>query len=118
MNESDVRERDKLENDLNTALLKSCDDTCVQLNYRPRLFQRILEEFGPTKAVKMLLSTELPSEGFTTLLLQQRLDLSVEHIILTGKWKVLFSDSILAKARARINVPFHKYREWDCDSDD
>lgn len=56
---------------------------------------------GPVGTVRYLLIGE-PASGFKDLVRAGRLDWTVEALILQPKWKPLFSDRELAKAKARI----------------
>jgi hypothetical protein len=56
---------------------------------------------GPVGTVRYLLNRE-PSAGFKDLIRWGRADLTVEALVLRPKWKPLFADSELQKAKTRI----------------
>ena len=70
--------------------------------YYPSYFLRMVVEQGGLAAAKQLLSSSAPSSGFTRLWEEQRLDLSVEALVLQEPWSALFTDTELAEARRRL----------------
>ena len=75
-----------------------------EAGYTATRFKQMLDERGGVATAKALLN-EHPnrvSEGFTQLALKQRLDLTVESIVLDDEWKRLFSTDELATAKRRL----------------
>jgi hypothetical protein len=57
---------------------------------------------GGVKAAKSLLNTPTISEGFAELILLNRIDLSVEALVLQPEWRGLFTDVEIDIARKRL----------------
>ena len=74
----------------------------TEFRYYPTYFLRMVNEQGGLAAAKQLLSGDAVSSGFTRLWKEQRLDLSVEAVVLQEPWRSLFTDEELAKARRRL----------------
>lgn len=73
--------------------------------YRPTRFRQMVLEHGGKAAADALLATQSPSEGFTILFERgNRLDLSVEYLVLTAPYRGLFTDKQLETARARLEL--------------
>ncbi len=70
--------------------------------YRPTYFLRMVNEQGGLSAARNLLNSAELTEGFVRLWEEQRLDLSVEALVLREPWSTLFIDVELAKARRRL----------------
>ncbi|MEZ6235233.1 MAG: hypothetical protein R3B68_13675 [Phycisphaerales bacterium] len=75
---------------------------CRRLRYNPTRFVQMIEQQGPFDAVRALLDAPSISEGFGTLLMKNRLDLSVEAIASRPEWRPFFTHEQLAVARARL----------------
>ena len=73
--------------------------------YRAKTFLKMVNEHGGKATADKLLATTKPSEGFTELYLRGKdsLRLSVEYLVLTAPWKLLFTESQLEIARKRLN---------------
>ena len=68
-----------------------------------RFMQMVQEQGGLSTARQLLAKTDKEvSHGFTELALANRLDLSMEALVLQDEWKPLFSDTELATARRRL----------------
>ena len=97
----DVNER--LEQQLYERLRWSYDE-CLKIGYPAHYFWRMLNERGPQLTCKKLLEggpDSLP-DGFVTLLMKKRLDLSLEVIVLEPQFTPLFTETELATARKRL----------------
>jgi hypothetical protein len=71
--------------------------------YHATRFRKMVLELGGKRAADELLATGEPSEGFTELYLRgNRLDLSVEYLVLKDPWRTLFDPDQLAIARERL----------------
>jgi hypothetical protein len=67
----------------------------------------MLKQHGAISSLRMLLDSEVPSDGFGTLLLKKRLDLSAEAIALRPEWQRYFSREQRDRARERLaGTPF------------
>jgi len=65
-----------------------------EINYRPTRFLQMLSEKGGVPTVISLVTKPGSTEGFIRLWENQRLDLSVEALILKNDYKELFDDAI------------------------
>lgn len=74
----------------------------TKFGYYPTYFLRMVNERGGLAAAKQLLGGGDPSSGFTRLWEEQRLDLSVEAVVLQEPWRSLFTEDELTKARRRL----------------
>lgn len=73
-----------------------------EIGYRPTLFLEMLTRDGGLPAAKKLIGNS-PSEGYTRLWEENRLDLSVEAVVVDNpKWHSLFTEDEIARARARL----------------
>ena len=77
-------------------------DQAREFGYYPAYFVRMVLEQGGLKAAKQLLSGEEMSTGLMRLWDQNRLDISVEALVLKKPWVNLFDDEELATARQRL----------------
>ena len=73
----------------------------AKFGYRPTRFLEMVNTSGGVATAQQLLSKE-PSDGFTRLWEEGRLDLSVEAIVLQERWAPLFTAEELATARVRL----------------
>lgn len=83
-----------LEQQFENELIKQCEkakEACP--DYRPLRFQQNIQRFGALKAVKELLRRGQPSDGFSVLADAKRLDLSMEALVIKGRYGELFSDA-------------------------
>lgn len=72
------------------------------LNYRPSYFLQMLGSLGGYQAVIALISQPNPSEGFAKLWEGGRLDLSVEALVVQGRWRGHFNEQLLKAAERRL----------------
>lgn len=68
-----------------------------------RFLQMVLNNNG-LKTAKKLLATSEPSDGFTELWRNNRLDLTVENLVLQPRYRSLFTEEELAVARDRLTA--------------
>jgi hypothetical protein len=80
-----------------------------ELHYNAGYFIQMVAEHGGLKAAKKLLASNEPSSGFTVLWEHQRLDLSVEALVLRQDYSVLFTDEERQIARARLEEYGYKF---------
>ena len=79
---------------------------CAEFKYHPTYLVQLIGDLGGVGAAKALL-VKPPSDGFGRLALEQRLDLSVEALVLNRQWRELFTETELASARRRLRgTPF------------
>ena len=71
------------------------------LGYRPSLLMETIGQRGGVDAAKHL--TLKTTEGFTRLLLLERLDLTVEALMINDQWESLFTKEELERARKRLS---------------
>lgn len=71
-------------------------------NYNATYFLRMVTDHGGLEAAKRLLATETVSDGFGTLLLCGRLDLTVEAHVIKPEFAVLFTPEEIAIANHRL----------------
>ena len=57
-----------------------------ELSYNPRYFRVMVSQYGALGAVRRLLAAPAVSDGFVTLWERQRLDLSVEALVLDDRF--------------------------------
>lgn len=76
---------------------------CVsKVNYKPTAFLKMIDDYGTIMAVKKLINSTKVSDGYIKLYEKQRLDLTVEAIILEDKWNDLFTEKELLIAQNRL----------------
>lgn len=68
------------------------------IGYDPREFRRMIADLGGLETAKRLLQDRRPSDGFTTLMLKGRPDLTLETLVLEPQWQSLFTDAELGVA--------------------
>lgn len=77
----------------------------TEANYNASVFLKMLTDKKGVATAKYLINAAKPSDGYTNLFERQRLDLTVEAMVLeNAKWHPLFKDEELAKAKARLNA--------------
>jgi hypothetical protein len=96
--------------DFDQAMRRLYVDALEQTGYRAGYFLRLVSELGGLGAAKALLAPGRPThEGFTTLYMHGRLDLSVEATVLANpEFAILFSEDELHTARERLAL--HRYQ--------
>ena len=75
----------------------------TEFGYYPKRFLGMVVGQGGLSAAKQLLGDSNTSLGFERLWREQRLDLSVEALVLLEPWSSLFTDEELAVARHRLD---------------
>lgn len=75
---------------------------CQRLRYNPTRFVQMIQTRGAFEAVRTLLDAPGVSDGFGTLMMKGRLDLTVEHIATRPEWRHHFTAEQLARARERL----------------
>ncbi|MBY5399499.1 hypothetical protein HFN01_32375 [Rhizobium leguminosarum] len=77
-------------------------DQATAFGYYPHDFRSMVEKLGGIAAAKQLINTPRISQGFTRLWEEKRLDLSVEALAVSSKWRALFSADELKRSRQRL----------------
>lgn len=83
----------KLEAAFNDAMLDIYRRAKSEAHYTATRFRGMVVERGGVKTARYLLHAATVSDGYTALWERERLDLSVEALILEPKWRALFSDA-------------------------
>ena len=81
-----------------------------ELHYNASYFIQMVAEHGGLKTAQKLLWAADVSSGFTVLWEYQRLDLSVEALVLQEKYVSLFTDDERIKARDRLEQYGYKFQ--------
>ena len=91
------------ESDFTDRMLRIYEDAKTRLGYVANRFrQKVVKEGGVAAARFWLRPERDPTEGFERLVKRNRLDISVEAVVLNPRWSHLFSESELEVARARL----------------
>jgi hypothetical protein len=91
-----------LEKQFTEAMLDIYRIARKETSYNPARFLGMVNERGGLDTARSLLHASGVSEGFTRLALERRLDLTVEALVLSPKWRSLFTSEELALAEARL----------------
>ena len=74
-----------------------------EANYNATVFLQMITGRGGLETAKYLINSTKESDGYTALYMRQRLDLTVEAMVVeNSKWHDLFTVDELKKARARL----------------
>jgi hypothetical protein len=87
---------------LDRALLGIIEQSRSELTYNPRYFVSMLAQYGALGAVRRLLAAPAVSDGFVFLWERQRLDLSVESLVLDPRFAHLFTEQEKEIAHRRL----------------
>jgi hypothetical protein len=74
-----------------------------ETGYVATRFLQMLAEHGGVETARRLISSDTPSDGFTTLWEKRRLDLTVETHVIDPAFRSLFSPSELRSAERRLS---------------
>ena len=74
----------------------------VEEGHNASRFLRMLGEHGPVETARRLIHGNQPSEGFNTLTLKRRWDLTVEMHVLDPRFETLFTDDEREHCRDRL----------------
>lgn len=87
---------EKLELQFTNELKEKMFRAAKECKYRPNRFNQMLAQYGGVKTAKRLIAagmaTGTPSEGFSTLYLSGRLDLTMEHSVCKPEYRTLFTE--------------------------
>lgn len=98
----------KAETEFDKAMMDIYRRAKSECNYTASYFLGMLLEHRGVETARILLAAESPQEGFTRLWERGRLDLTVECLVLSERFRGLFGDHEREKARSRL-------REYDFD---
>jgi hypothetical protein len=93
---------DDLEARFDTAMMNVYQRALTECGYNATRFLQMLFEHRGLETARKLLHAPKVSEGYTALWERQRLDLTVESLILKPEWYALFSDEDRDIARKRL----------------
>ena len=101
----------KLEAEFNEAMMNVYRTAKEECRYNATHYLNMLFEHGGVEtARKLLAGNQAPQYGFTKLYECERLDITVECVVLNGRFRELFEEHELATARQRL-------REYNFDPD-
>lgn len=96
-------ERDRIEREFHAEMLKIYERARDEVDYVANRFLHMVGDKGGLEAAKALLESPEVSTGFTELFMRgERLDLTVEYLVLQDPWNQLFEEDHLAEARRRL----------------
>ncbi|MGD9526410.1 MAG: DUF262 domain-containing protein [Pseudonocardia sp.] len=85
------------------AVLDIIERSRAELRYNPRYFRVMVTQYGALGAARRLLGAPAVSDGFVTLWERQRLDLTVEALVVDPRFAHLFADEEREVARKRLD---------------
>ena len=85
------------------AVLDVIERSRTELRYNPRYFRVMVTQYGALGAARRLLAAPAVSDGFVTLWERQRLDLTVEALVVDPRFAHLFTDKEREVARKRLD---------------
>lgn len=91
-----------LEIDFHKDMIKIYRRAKEECGYNATRFFQMISKNGGLRTAKSLLATTEPSDGFTELWRNNRLDLTVENLVLQPRYRSLFTDDELAIASDRL----------------
>lgn len=98
----------KLEKRFYYAMIELYQRAKDECDYNSIRFLNMVNEHGGLETARILLHSTGVSDGYTAMWERQRLDLTVEAIILKPEWKELFSDDERKIAKTRLE----QYGYW------
>ena len=96
---------DKLELIFTEELKNRAYEAKKKYKYNPTRFLQMLAVYGGRDTARRLIKTGEISDGFTRLLMEDRLDLTTEAVVIETQFKDLFTDEEIkiCKASCKIN---------------
>ena len=94
----------KLLNEFHLAMLQIYHNAKKYCDYNPIRFYQMVNENGGVATAKALLSSQEPQSGLTTLWECERLDLSMEALVIDPHFEALFSEEEREAARERLEA--------------
>ena len=93
-----------LERDFHQAMVRVYEQARDEAGYNATRFLNLVNEHGGLRAAQLLLGSGGLSSGYVELWERDRLDISMEALVLEPQWRPLFSDSQLSVARDRLKA--------------
>ena len=81
-----------LENEFAQELIQKSEQAKKDCKYNPARFLQMIAKNGGVKTAKLLIAKDQISDGFETLKMCDRLDLSMEAVVVDQKYADLFTD--------------------------
>ena len=75
---------------------------CRPLGYNPTRFVQMLLRHGGRETARHILKPGPPHDGFATMLMLGRLDLTIEYLAVESRFRELFTDAELHVAEERL----------------
>jgi len=100
----------EIESEFDTAMMDICQ-RAKEAGYNATRYLQMLNEHRGLRTAQILLHALNVSDGYTALWELQRLDLTVEALILQKKWHSLFSDEERDIARSRLEKYNYEFTE-------
>lgn len=83
----------------------------AEAKYNATIFLQMLTDNGGVRTAKTLINAARPSDGYTALYLRQRLDLTVEAVVVQNeRWHSLFTQEEVDRARKRLREYHYELR--------
>ncbi len=92
-----------LEKQFHQQMLNIYQVAKAECGYNAMRFHQMVHERGGLAAAKALIASNQFSDGLTKLWECQRLDISMENLVLQSPWNSLFTDAELAIANKRLS---------------
>lgn len=83
---------ESLENKFTQELIEKSEKAKKDCKYNPTRFLQMIANNGGVKTAKLLIAKDQISDGFVTLQMCGRLDLSMEAVVVDKKYAGLFTD--------------------------
>jgi hypothetical protein len=99
----------ELEQQFDQAMIDIYEAAKRDINYTPTYFLQMVSEVGGVEAARRLLQKPDLSDGFTTLWVNQRLDLTVEAHVIKPEFRNLFTPQEIAIAEKRLKEVDYKF---------
>jgi len=94
--------RSDLEYQFHNDMIRIYKDSKEELGYIASRFLQMVDQHGGYEAARILIGSDRVSDGFITLWENNRIDLTVESVVLQDKYLSLFSEDELEKCRKRL----------------
>jgi hypothetical protein len=99
---SPTNERAQLLRELLLRQILDDAEQCWQIGYDPSVFIEMVRNYGPVEACSRVIMDPMLPHGFVDLWRSNRFELTVEALVLRDRFKCLFADSVLVRARKRL----------------
>jgi hypothetical protein len=93
----------ELEAQFDRAMMEIYVRAKKETGYTASIFHRMISERGGLQTAKDLINAKVPSQGYAKLWELQRLDLTVEAVVVDNpSWHPLFDEAEIERARRRL----------------